>query len=207
VAVPATAPGGFAEAKTGFLLYMADGWIGAGTAVMWQIVLFVSLSRSFTAYGGAMALAALVGAATGLLLGRHIDAGRGVRVVWLCCLILTATLVLRASAASPAMAVAANALGALISCIYYPTHMTAAYNLAKRTPCPFRFQLWAEAGWDLGRGAGCLAAAALVAMGAPLQAAILLSLGGVAAVTILLRRYYAGESATTRGKLGPRFSP
>lgn len=195
VAVPSTAPGGFAQARQGFLIYLADGWIGAGTAVMWQIALFVSLSSSFTAFGGAMALAAFVGAATGLLLGRHIDAGKGMRVVWLCCLILTATIVLRASAASPAMAVAANALGALVTCIYYPTHMTAAYNLAKRSSCAFRFQLWAEAGWDLGRGGACLVAAALLALGAPLQGAILLSLGGVAMVTMLLLRYYAGDAA------------
>ncbi len=157
---PIEAQGGFAEAKQGFLLYLADGWIGAGTTVMWQIVLSSPLSGSFTAFGGAMALAALVGAATGLLLGRHVDAGKGVRVVWLCCLILTATLVLRASAASPAMAVAANALGALITCIYYPTHMTAAYNLAKRSPCAFPFpalgrgRLGHRTGCGLPRGGG-----------------------------------------------------
>jgi hypothetical protein len=49
----------------------------------------------------------------------------------------------------------------------------------------------AESGWDLGRAAGCLIAAALVALGAPLQAAILPSLGGAVAALILLRRYYA----------------
>ncbi len=194
VAVAAEAAGSFRSARSGFLLYLMDGWIGAGTAVIWQIVLFVSLGRSFTAYGGAMALAALVGAVTGLALGRHIDSGRGMRAVWLSVVILVATILLRVSAANPAMAVAANALGALISCIYYPTHMTAAYNLAKQSPCPFRFQLWAEAGWDLGRGTACLIAAALVALGAPLQGVILLSLGGVVGVAILLRHYYASAT-------------
>ena len=34
------------------------------------------------AYGGALAVAALVGAVGGLLLGRLIDSGRGTRAVW-----------------------------------------------------------------------------------------------------------------------------
>jgi len=172
-------------------MYLANGWIGAGTAVVWQIVLFVSLRESFTAFGGAMALAALASAVFGLLLGRHIDAGQGVRAAWLSFAVLVVTIVLRAAATTPEMAVAANALGALVACIYYPTHMTAAYNMAAHSPCPFRFQMAWEGGWDLGRGAGCLVAAGLVALGAPLQATLLLALAGAAAMLFLLRRYYA----------------
>jgi hypothetical protein len=56
-------------------LFLADGWIGAGYHFVWQIALFLSLGESFVAYGGALALAALVGAVAGLVLGRHIDAG------------------------------------------------------------------------------------------------------------------------------------
>jgi hypothetical protein len=44
---------------------MADGWIAAGFFFVWQMALFLALGESFTAYGGAMALAALVGAVSG----------------------------------------------------------------------------------------------------------------------------------------------
>ena len=57
----------------------ADAWIAAGYVFVWQIALFLSLGESFSAFGGAMALAALVGAVGGMFLGRHIDAGHGTR--------------------------------------------------------------------------------------------------------------------------------
>jgi hypothetical protein len=160
-------------------------------------VLFIWLGESFTAYGGAMALAAVAAAVTGLVLGRRIDAGRGVSAAWLSFAVLAVTIGLRIWAATPAWAVAANAMGALVACTYYPTQMTAVYNLAQRSACPLRFQLVAEAGWDIGRGAGCLTAAALVALGAPLQATIALSAAGAVAVLLLLRRYYADAIAVS----------
>jgi hypothetical protein len=89
------------------------------------------------------------------------------------------------------MAVIANALGALVSCLHAPAVMTAVYNLAKRSPCPLRFHIATEGAWDAGCAGGCLAAAALIARGAPLAYGILLSLGGAVTVLILLRRYYA----------------
>jgi len=79
VAVARKVPGAFKAAIPGMVLFLADGWIAAGYGFVWQIVLFLSLAESFTAFGGALALAALVGAAAGLLLGRLIDAGHGRR--------------------------------------------------------------------------------------------------------------------------------
>ena len=75
VAVAVAAPGAFRAARLGLTLFLADGAFAAGYHYVWQIALFISLGESFSAYGGAMALAALVGAACGLLIGRHIDAG------------------------------------------------------------------------------------------------------------------------------------
>jgi DHA1 family inner membrane transport protein len=192
VRVAASDEGALQGARRGFLLFVADGWVRTGVFVVWQIALFVVLRESFTAYGGAMALASLAAAVAGLLLGRHIDTGRGLGAVWLAAVVLVGCILLRAGATTPAMALAANVGGALFGCVYVPTLMTAVYNLAKGSPCPFRFQLAAQAGWHLGRGAGCLAAAALVWLGVSLQTAILPSLAGAVAVMILLRRYYAG---------------
>ena len=195
VAVAPATRGAFRGARAGFVLFVADGWIRASVFVVWQIALFVVLRQSFQAFGGAMALASLTGAAAGILLGRHIDAGRGGRAAWLAFIVLTACILMRVTATTPTLALAANAVGALTGCLYVPTLMTAIYGLSTRSPCPLRFQIGAQAGWHLGRGAACLIAAILVAAGVSLQAAMLPALLGAATVFVLLRRYYTAASA------------
>ena len=192
VRVEPVVPHTIGAGRQGFLLFVADGWVRTGVFVVWQIALFVVLRQNFTAYGGALAFASLAAAVTGLLLGRHIDTGRGTAAVWLAFIVVAACIVLRATAATPWLAVVATTAGAMFGCIYVPTLMTAVYNLAKASPCPFRFQLGAQAGWHLGRGVGCAISAALAAIGVSLQAITLLSLVGAVAVLFLLRRYYAG---------------
>jgi hypothetical protein len=193
VRVAAAVPGALREALPGVLMFMADGWIGVGYYFVWQMALFLSLGESFTAYGGALALAALVGAASGLLLGRLIDLGHGRRAVWLACGSLAALTILRAAAyGDPLLAVAANALGALVPALYIPTLMTAIYNLAKGSPCVLRFHIATEGGWDAGGASASLLAAGLLWARAPLWLAILLALVGTTAALRLLRRYYDG---------------
>ncbi len=74
--------GSLRAALPGALLFAADGWIAASYVFVWQIALFLSLHESLLGFGGALAVAALVGAVGGLLLGRHIDRGHGKRAVW-----------------------------------------------------------------------------------------------------------------------------
>jgi hypothetical protein len=164
----------------------------AGYVYAWQMALFLALGESFTAFGGVLAVAALVGAVAGLFLGKHIDAGRGVGAVWLTFGSLAAVMMLRAMSTDiAALAVIANALGALAVCLYMPTVMTSVYNQAKRSPCPLRFHVATEGGWDLGCASGCVAAATLSALGAPLSFAIVLSPAGAALSLLVLWRYYA----------------
>jgi len=191
VPVADAAPGAFRAAVPGILMFAADGWIVAGVTLVWQIALFLALGESFTAYGGAMALAALAGAASGLLLGRFIDAGHGGRAVWLGAGALAVVIGLRAaSCRDPILAVMAHAAGALLPALYAPTLMTAIYNQAKISPCALRFHIATEAGWDAGAASGCLVAAALLGAGAPIWLGIVLSLLGTAAIFVLLQRYY-----------------
>jgi MFS family permease len=193
VQVKRTVEGAFSSAIPGALLFAADGWIVAGYVYAWQIALFLALGENFSAFGGVLALAALVGAIAGLVLGKYIDAGRGLRAVWLTFGSLAAVTILRAvSTDVVAMAVTANALGALAVCLYMPTVMTSVYNLAKRSPCPLRFHVATEGGWDIGGASGCVMAASLSALGAPLSLAILLSLAGAGLSLLLLWRYYSG---------------
>jgi Major Facilitator Superfamily len=200
VSVPDNAPGAFKAARLGIVLFVADGWIAAGFVFAWQIALFVSLGESFVAYGGALALAALAGAISGLLLGRHIDAGHGGKAVWYAFGTLAGIIVLRAIATdNAALAILANALGALGVCLYIPTLMTAVYNQSKGSPCPLRFQVATEGGWDIGGASGSLVAALLIALGVPLWGSLLLSLVGVAAGFVVLRGYYASLGKSIAG--------
>jgi MFS transporter, DHA1 family, inner membrane transport protein len=190
------APGALKASVPGALLFAADGWIAAGFFFVWQIALFLALGSSFSAFGGAMALSALVGAVGGLFLGRLIDAGHGVRAVTIAVAALVLTTALRAASYGNApLAVVAQACGALVLCLYAPALGTAVYNQAKRSPCPLRFHIAAEGGWDLGGASACLIAAAMLANGVPIGACILLSLAGALAAFLLLRRYYAGSIA------------
>ena len=200
-------PGVFRAAVPGMLLFAADGWVAASFVFVWQIALFVALGESLLGYGGALAFAALVGAIGGLGLGRHIDAGYGRRAVWYASGTIALIVVLRAVATgNAAIAVLANALGALGTCLYIPTLMTAVYTLAKRSPCTLRFHVATEGGWDVGGAVGLLAAALAIGLGAPLSASILLSLAGIAAFIVILRRYY-GVGPTGLADAGEKSTP
>lgn len=196
-------PGAFRAAVSGMLLFVADGWIAAGYVFVWQIALFVSLDQSLLAYGGALAFSALVGAIGGLTLGRHIDAGRGKQAVWYAFGTFALIVALRAAATGDAtIAVLANALGAFGACLYIPTLMTAVYTMAKRSPCTLRFHVAAEGGWDVGGAMGLLAAALATGLGVGLWAGVLQSLAGVAAIVIMLHRYYANSPASVVDGMG-----
>jgi len=199
VAVAKAEPGGFRVAWLGAALMACDGIFAGGYHYVWQIALFVSLGESFTAYGGAMALAALVGAASSLWIGRHIDAGRGRSALVIAFAVAAGVLTLRAvSLGTPWLAVTANALGALVVAVWIPALMTPVYNLAKASPCPLRFSVATEGGWDLGCGGACLVGAAMTAGGLTLAAPVLLGLAGaVAAFALLWRRYGVSDALST----------
>jgi hypothetical protein len=195
VTVVQRAPGAFRYARLGVALFLADGWLGAAFYFFWQVALFLAVGSSFRAYGGAMALAALLGGAGSLLLGRHIDAGGGRRAVLIAYGLALGLLVFRAlSLGSPWLAVAANAPGTLVAALYIPTVMAAVYNAAKASPCPFRFHMMSEGAWDIGGGAGCLAAAAVTASGHSLAWALLLGVPSVLVTVVLLTRHYGRQN-------------
>ena len=190
VAVMRDAPGALRASLSGASMMTADGWMASGYFV-WQIALFLSLGENFAAFGGAMALAALAGAIAGLVLGRFIDAGHGRRAAVVAFVAMSLSIIFRAAGyASPAVAVAANAVGAAIVPFYTATFMTAVYNQALASPCTLRFHIATEGGWDTGATTGCLTAALLLWLGAPLWAGILLSLLGAMAAFVLMRLYY-----------------
>jgi hypothetical protein len=191
VPVKAEAPGALAAARPAFLLMVADGWFDSCWLFVWQIALFVTLKESFSAYGGAMALAGLVGAGGALVLGPHVDAGHGRRTAAIAYSLGIALVLLRAASLSwPALAVAANAAGALFFPLLIPALASVTANLNKASPCNLRFAMVTEAGWDVGSCAACLVTAGLYAVGLPIELGVLLALPAMAAQWALLRRFF-----------------
>jgi hypothetical protein len=129
-----------------------------------------------------------------LVLGRYIDSGKGGQAVWVSLGLLSLVIMLRAGVHDhPVLAVVANAMGALVGCLYVPTMMTAVYNQAKRSPCVLRFHIAAEGGWDVGVATGLCLAAAVTWYGGSLSLTILMALIGAVFVFALLQRYYAAH--------------
>jgi len=206
VPVKGDAPGALRAARLAAVIIAADGWFDACFVLVWQIALFVSLGESIAAYGGAMALAGLIGAACGLLLGRQIDAGFGRRAVVVAYSVGAAILLLRAECLDrPWLAVAANALGGLFWPLLAPTLGVVVYNLAKASPCPLRFSMATEGGWDAGCFCACLIAATLVAADVSLAVPILMALPAIVVKALLLWRHYprivAASSSSRRARL------
>jgi MFS family permease len=194
VPIARRAPGAFRAALSGAMLFVGDGWVSSGYFIVWQLALFITLGENYLAYGGALAVAAMVGAVGGLVLGRYIDSGKGGQAVWVSLGLLSLVIMLRAGVQDhPVLAVAANAMGALVGCLYVPTMMTAVYNQAKRSPCVLRFHIAAEGGWDVGVATGLGLAAAVTWYGGSLSLTILMALIGAVFVFALLQRYYAAH--------------
>jgi DHA1 family inner membrane transport protein len=195
--VARTAPRGIWQyCRRGVLLLGCDGWIFNSSTWAWSLIMFQALDARYDAFGGTLAVLALAGALSGLALGRFIDMGHARRATWVNAATLSLALIAKAACGSGAIAVLAVAFGTTaIGGLYVPSVMTAIYNEAKASPCPFRFHFAAEIGWDVGGTLACLIAAALCFSGAPLQAVILLALPIVAVQAFVLDASYAARKS------------
>lgn len=173
-------------------LYCAEGLHSGTVNVVWNLALFVTLGERFGAFGGTMALSGACAAGASLLIGRRIDAGQGRAMVPLAygCAGL-AVLVKAIAWRHPVAAIAATALGALVTPVTQVALLAPLYVMARRSACPLRFAMATEAGWDLGCALACLLAAGALALGASYTWPILAGLMGVATVTLMLARWYA----------------
>ena len=184
-------PAGATPAWASLGLMVADGMFAATYYYVWLIALFVALGESYSAFGGAAALAALVGAASGLALGRYVDLGHGRRSAVIAYSAAAIVVILRAASLDlPWLAVIGNAAGSLLVTLITPVLMTPVYNLAKASPCVFRFHSATEGAWDVGCFIGLISAAALAALGLPLSGPILIALLAAGLLTVQLARYY-----------------
>ncbi len=166
-----------------------------GSVLAWTIIMFRSLDDRFDAFGGTIAVATLAGALGGMVLGRLIDLGHAQRATVISAGAVILNLVVKSVCGTDVITVVTVTVGTtVLGGLYIPTLLTAFYNEAKSGPCPLRFQIAAEAGWDIGATLVCLAAAALCASGAPLQATIALAIPLVVVQALLLQKSYAKTS-------------
>jgi hypothetical protein len=191
VRIKARVPSFLRAARLGVTLFTLHGWFTGTFILIWQVALFRALGDSLQAFGGTMALAAVAGAAGGLLLGKNIDSGRGASTVVIVLLAIMSVTALRsASLGSPETAIAANVIGTFAMCFYVPTLMAPLYNLAKASPCTLRFHVATESAWDAGCGSAALLAAWIASSGTSLSWVVLLALPATAAQIWVLKRYY-----------------
>jgi MFS transporter, DHA1 family, inner membrane transport protein len=172
----------------------SDGLVAASVNFMWRIVLFKSLSESFQAFGGALALAGVAGAFMGLVMGRMIDLGHHKRSYQIG---LTAmALVIFAEAigfVTPWGALLATMLSAMAGPLYMSSIMVPFYNLGKASGCTLRFNISGENGFDTGAGLGCLVASLLTWFGIGFFWPLLIGLLGCAALYMLLQTKVAAQ--------------
>ena len=173
-------------------LYCAEGLHSGAVNVVWNLALFVSLGERFGAFGGTLALSGACAAGASLLVGRRIDAGQGRAMVPLAYGCAGLAVLAKAIAwRHPVAAVAATALGAVVTPITQVALLAPLYAMARRSACPLRFAMAPEAGWDLGCALACMLAAGALALGTSYTWPILAGLAGVATVTVMLARWYA----------------
>ena len=153
--------------------------------------MFAAVGARYDSFGGLIAAAALAGALGGIVFGRFIDRSDGGRAAWISTAVLAGTLAFKAGCGSEPVAVIGVAIGtALFGGLYVPALMTAVYHEAQASPCPLRFQVIAESGWDVGGILACLSAVALLELAAPLPLIITLALPVVALQGWLLAESY-----------------
>jgi len=177
------------------LLFATDGFISSISVFVWDIISFMSFGERYDVFGGVLALASLAGALGGMALGRFIDAGHGAHAVRINAAVLTAVLLLKAACVASPQAVAVATIAAnLFGGFYMPVLMTAIYNDAKAAACTLRFQIMAEAGWDVGGTVACACVAAAWWIGVPPVAILLFALLGVLPQAWLAARRYRAHA-------------
>jgi MFS transporter, DHA1 family, inner membrane transport protein len=184
------------------LMMMSDG-LRAGTFhFTWIIALFITLGSSYVAFGGAMAAAGIVGAAAGLVIGRVIDLGHGLHAARIGFGILAVAALARTLGYSVVwIAVLANAAAAIAWPVYNTGFMSRIYKLSKQSPCPLRFTVVAEGGWDMGTAAGCLAAAAITFAGFSFTLPLALALVAIAFGYAVVAQSYRDEEIRSSSDL------
>jgi MFS transporter, DHA1 family, inner membrane transport protein len=198
----AVAPEAVVPAETGRLarlLLFSDGLRSGALHFTWITALFITLGSSYVAYGGAMAFAGLVGALAGLFIGKIIDLGNGLDAAKIGFSVLGLAALARTFGYDvPWFAVLANAAAAIAWPIYNTGFMSRVYSLSKQSPCPLRFTVISEGGWDMGTATSCCFAALLLHSGFSFFWPIALSFVGIGLGYLMIARSFTENKGPVR---------
>jgi MFS transporter, DHA1 family, inner membrane transport protein len=184
--------------KIAVLALFSDGIRSGSFHFTWLIALFITLNANFAAFGGTLALAGIVGAVVGLVIGKSIDVGGGKRALLIGVSALAVAIVMRAFGYNAVWsAVLANAAAAVVWPAYDTMFGARVYNLSRQSPCPLRFHIAAEGGWDAGTALGCLVSAAAIYAGFSFFWPLLFALVGCALLYAVLAPGFDAENVHT----------
>jgi MFS transporter, DHA1 family, inner membrane transport protein len=168
-------------ARQAVVLMFSDGIRSGSFHFTWLIALFLTLGSSFVAFGGVIAFAGVVGAVAALFLGRSIDLGKGLLAAKIgFCALAIAIIARTLGYPVPWMAITASTIAAITWPLYETVFTARMYTLARQSPCPLRYHIIAEGGWDLGTATSCFAAAAVLGLGFSFHVPLALALVGCA---------------------------
>lgn len=168
-------------AQQAVVLMFSDGIRSGSFHFTWLIALFITLGSNFVAFGGTIAFAGVVGAIAALFLGRSIDLGKGPLAAKIGFCALAVAIVARTIGYPvPWTAITASTIAAITWPLYETVFTARMYTLARQSPCPLRYHIIAEGGWDLGTSTSCFAAAALLGLGFSFYMPLALALVGCA---------------------------
>ena len=183
-------------------IMFADGLRAGSFHFTWLIALFITLGSSFAAFGGAMSLAGLAGAVMGLMTGKLVDLGKGKQALQIAFMVLAVAILARAFGyAAVWSAVAANVIAVIIWPIYATATNSRIYDLARQSPCPLRYHIVAEGGWDVGTAIGCLVSAILIYFGFSYFVPLLVALFGCGLGYWVLTGSYSSAKITNTPKI------
>ncbi len=152
--------------RTACWAMFADGIRSGCFHFTWLIALFITLKSNYASYGGALARAGVVGAVMGLFVGKSIDLGNGKRALLIGVSVLAVAVLCRAFGYDAIWsAIVANAIAAVVWPVYETAFTSRMYNLSRQSPCPLRYHITAEGGWDNGTATGCLFSAGAIYLG------------------------------------------
>lgn len=147
-------------------IMFADGLRAGSFHFTWLIALFITLGSSYVGFGGTLSLAGLVGAMMALFIGKMVDLGGGRRALQIGFAALAVAILARAFGYSLVWtAVLANVVAVVAWPIYGTATNARIYNLARQSPCPLRYHVVAEGGWDLGTAVSSFISATLIYFG------------------------------------------
>ncbi|MBI1935943.1 hypothetical protein HYS31_05870 [Candidatus Woesearchaeota archaeon] len=176
--------------KSGFWLFVGDGWYSTGLLFLWPIILFL-MFNNYVTYGSLLTIALFFQSLGFIVLGSIIDSGKG-KIVYKLALILGAfALVGRAAFAFTIPAVIFfDLLYAIVNCFYYSSLGVALYNSSRSSKNQLWFQYFAENGWDVGAFSLTLLAAGAAYFGLNVRLVFAATPAGLLLVWHILAQYF-----------------